>query len=186
VFLEGQDQVEGAKMGVHGVSLALPSVVHELLQRRDTAELKANKLFFVHYNRGRLEESEKGWYDLASMHQLRCLVVYPSALPRSPDVHVIASCPITLPVIDGEAVEAHKTSLRKVRKGLLEVIAANEKTAATKLADLEAMTEDLVDRVGQSDCVEVMLYVLGFEYEGVAQTHPAIVIRNETFTHCKS
>jgi tetratricopeptide (TPR) repeat protein len=178
VLLEGQqvEQFGGAKLGVQGESLALPPVVHDLLQGRDVEELKANRLFFIYYNRGHLDEAKRLWYDLAIMHPFRCLPIYRAALPRSRDVRVVASCPIVLPIIEEQSAEEHKSVLRKVRKTLLQVLASDENTAAGKLSDFEAVTEELAEKVGEAPSIRLKLYMLGFEYEGTARTHPAIVI----------
>jgi hypothetical protein len=67
--------------------------------------------------------------------------------------------------------------LRRVRRELLEVLAADESTAAGKLSDLEAITEDLVEKIGESPSIGLNLYMLAFEYEGATRTHAAIVIK---------
>jgi len=92
VFEEESEEFGGAKLGVHGESLALPPIVHDLLQGRTVEELKADRLFFVYYNRGHLDETDRLWHDLAIMKSYRCLPVYRTALPKAKNVRVVASC----------------------------------------------------------------------------------------------
>jgi tetratricopeptide (TPR) repeat protein len=173
---EESEQFGGAKGGVQGWSMALPPVVHKLLQERDLEELKSNQLFFLYYNRGLVEESKKLWYDLAGLHGLRCLPVYTKTLPQSEKVRVVASCSVTLPCLTDEAVERQKRPLRNIRKALLEVIAANESTAASRLSDLAALAADLLDEVG-GESTPTVFYALAFEYERGKKIHPAIVVK---------
>lgn len=173
---EESDQLGGARAGVQGWSLALPPVVHELLQNRKAEELKSNKLFFLYYNRGRVDETKKLWYDLAGLHRLRCLPVYQGVLPQSEKVRVVTSCPVTLPLLTDESSEKQKRPLRNIRKAILELIAANESSAASRLSDLAALTADLMDEVG-GESTRAMFYVLAFEYEGTTKTHAAIVLK---------
>src|SRR5207237_10549524 len=113
---EESDQFGGAKGGVQGWSLALPPVIHELLQNQKAEELKSNKLFFLYYNRGRVAETKKLWYDLAGLHRLRCLPGYQGVLPQSEKVRVVTSCPATLRVLTDESSaeqERRRTTIRK-------------------------------------------------------------------------
>jgi hypothetical protein len=178
VSLERQlEQFGGATAGAQGESLALPPAAHELLQGRDVEELKANRLFFIYYNRGLVDEAKTLWYDLAILHSFRCFPLYRKTLPQSQNVRVVASCLIKLLVVTEESTEKHKRVLRNVRKALLEVLAANETTAAGKLSDLAAMTDDLADEVGGESNIQLVFYVLSFDYEGSKKTHAASVLK---------
>jgi tetratricopeptide (TPR) repeat protein len=176
ISLEGSQDFGGAKLGFQGESLALPEVAHELLQRRPIEELKNNRLFFLYYNRGALDEDERLWHDLAIMRPFRCLPVYQGALPRSNKVRVVSSCSIVLPAMAEPCAEKHRHALRSVRRAILEVLASDESSAARKLSDLEAATEELACEVGDAPRIRVTAHVLGFEYDGARTTHTALVI----------
>lgn len=124
-----------------------------------------------------MDEARRFWYDLAILHPFRCFPVYRGALPQSQEVRIVASCPVKLPVLTEESAEKHKRTLRNVRKALLEVLAANESTAAGKLSDLAAVTEDLADEVGDESSIGLAFYMLSFDYEGTTRTHAAIVLK---------
>lgn len=174
---EESEQYGGAKGGAEGESLALPLAVHELLQHRDVDELKSNRLFFIYYNRGQVDEAERLWFDLAGLQWFRCYPIYKGALPQSHKVRVVASCPVMLPVLTDESAEKYKRVLRNVRKALLELIAASESTAAGRLSDLATVVADLADEVGEGESLSLIFYILAFDYEGATRTHAAIVLK---------
>jgi hypothetical protein len=156
--------------------MALPQVAHKLLQERPVEELKENRLFFLYYNRGELDDSKRLWYDLAITRPFRCLPVYRGALPRSNNVRVVSSCPVVLPIITEPSVGKRRRLLRTVRKALLQVLSSDENSAAGNLSDLETATEELACEVGEAPNIRVTLHVLGFEYDGAKRTHTALVI----------
>jgi tetratricopeptide (TPR) repeat protein len=176
VSLEGSQDYDGAKLGVQGRSMALPQVAHRLLQERPVEELKKNRLFFLYYNRGAVDDTKRLWYDLAITRPFRCLPVYCGTLPRSNRVRVVCSCPVAFPIIDEASAEQHRRQLRTVRKALLQVLASDENSAAGKLSDFEAATEELAGELGEVRCIRVKLHVLGFEYDGAKTIHAALVI----------
>jgi hypothetical protein len=177
VSLEGQPgEFGGATSGACGESLALPPAVHQLLDGSRLARLKAERLFFFYYNRGRVDQTDRFWYDLAILRPFRCFPVYRNALPPSQRVRVLASCPMTLPLITEEAASAQRSQLRAVRNALLRVLTADEDTAAMKLSEAAAVVEDLTgprERAG----LPVVIYVLAFEHEGTTKAHAAIVLK---------
>jgi tetratricopeptide (TPR) repeat protein len=178
VSLEGYgEKFGGARAGVWGNSLELPPVVHELLQEAKD-ELKTNRLFFVYYNRGRVEDTKKLWYDLAIFHRFHCLTVYRGELPTSKEVRVVASCPLSFPRLDDSHTAQYKRSLRNVQKALLELFKVPEGDAASKLYDLTELMENLANEVHcAGPHIQTILYVLSFNYEGKPMTHPALVVR---------
>lgn len=172
---ESAQDFGGARAGAQGWSMALPPAVHELLQGGNVEELKANRLFFIYYNRGAADETDRFWYDLAIFHRYRCFPLYTGTLPRSERVRVVASSSVSLPMIN-QVADKQKPALRKIRKALSEVLIASESNAADKLSELSALTEDLVDEVG-GECKRLMFYVLSFRYERIMKTHAAIVLK---------
>ncbi|MGH9971835.1 MAG: tetratricopeptide repeat protein, partial [Pyrinomonadaceae bacterium] len=154
---ESTQEFGGARAGAQGWSMALPPTVHDLLQGRNVEELKSNRLFFIYYNRGGADEKDRFWYDLAIFHRYRCFPVYSGALPRSEKVRVVASSPVSLPVIN-HVSDKEKPTLRKIRKALSEVLLASETNAAEKLSELSAMTEDLAEEVG-GECKRLVFYL---------------------------
>jgi hypothetical protein len=178
ISLEGHsDKFGGATAGVWGNSLALPRAIHDLL-RQDAAELKTNRLFFVYYNRGRVNAAETLWYDLSILRRFRCVPVYREGLPGSQVVRVVGSCPLELPILDEKVAEQNKRALRDMQKALLELSNINENAVPGKLHDLTTIIEDLQEKAGMTNpTIKLVLHVLAFDYEGSRRTHPAIVLK---------
>lgn len=174
---EDSQEFGRARGGAQGESLALPPAVHELLQATPAQELKENRLFFIYYNRGLIDEGKRFWYDLAILHEYRCIPVYKDVLPQSEKVRVVASCLTALPVLNQESSEKHKRSLRQVRRALLELLTVDESSVASKLSDLIELSEDLADEIVIESSVQLALYVLSFELEGTKRIHAAIVLK---------
>lgn len=177
ISLEGQEEKFGcARAGVWGKSMALPPAVHQLLQS-GKFDLTSNKLLFVYYNRGRVEERKRLWYDLAILQRFRCVPVYRAELPDSPDVRVVASSPLTLPIVEEGSIERLKGKLRSVRKGLLELLEVDELDAVQKIYDLNTLVEDLIESAAGTPTIRTVLHCLQFEYEGAKKMHAALVLR---------
>jgi hypothetical protein len=167
----------GATAGLQGWSLSLPPAAHALLEDENIDSLRAKKLFFVYFNRGRLEDEKRLWYDLTILKSFRCIPVYPTGLPNSPLVRIVSSCSFRLPAVTAEAAQTHKKAIRGIRRGLQEVMSAGEEAAARQLADLEAMIEDFGTEAGFKDGRNLTLYVLAFDEKGETRMHAAIALK---------
>jgi len=170
------EEYGGAKGGAFGPSLALPDLVHKIIQNRPLEELKRERWFFLYYNRAALDEGERLWHDLEIMRSFRCFPVYQGALPKSKEVRVVASCPVTLPIFAGEVANTHKRAVRGIRKAMLEVFAASASDAASKLAALSADAEDLLSEVMSPSTLTMRFYVLSLDHDGLRKTGGAIVL----------
>gem|GEM_PF-3217516 len=170
------EEYGGAKGGAFGPSLALPDIVHKIIQNRPVEELKRERWFFLYYNRAALDEGKRLWHDLAIMRSFRCFPVYQGALPKSKEVRLVASCPVTLPIFAGDVPNTHKRAVRGIRKAMLEVFAASASDAASKLAALSADAEDLLGEMTAPSTLNLRFYVMNFDDGEVRKTGGAIVL----------
>ena len=170
------EQFGGATSGLSGESLSLPPAVHQLLETRSVEELKAERLFFLYYNRGLVSDDEKLLYDLAGLQRYHCIPVYRGVLPHATSVSLVASCPLALPSLDDVTVRRHKTRLQRIRRAFLDVLTTNEVGAAVALANLSVLTEELVEKCNVEASLRMVAHVLGYDSDGNTRTHAALVV----------
>ncbi|MEO8381688.1 MAG: hypothetical protein ABI779_18650 [Acidobacteriota bacterium] len=172
----------GATSGAFGDSLALPPVVHELLEERTAAELKSERLFFAYYNRGRLEPQRWLSFDLMGLHSLRCMPVYLHELPESENVQILATSELKLPILtDTEAQEAGR-ALLPIRKALLNVLNADERAAPGALSELVAAADDLTATFEASESLHARCYSLKYQTGDEFGVSAALVIESANST----
>lgn len=169
---EGWELACGA---IAGWSLELPPQVHQLIFENDARALKEAKTFFIYYNRGAVEDG--ALWDLRLGKEFRLLPVYRGSLPRSKHVQLVASSAMKLPVISNTFTKALATQVRKVKRGVLQLMSCTKDSASNLLTQLSADVAALTDAVGVSDSLDFRICLLEWSDDLSQGLHPAIVVK---------
>jgi tetratricopeptide (TPR) repeat protein len=168
-------KVHGADAGLIGTSLALPPQVHTLISSDTIEELKHERLYYIYYDRGAVDEERWLWYDLAGLRDHGAIPVYISQLPSSDDIAVVASVPLRLPAGEN-IIRDHDRAIRRVRTLLRRLIGADEAVATEHLADLTEFVADWGATTEPSAMTDLTLFLLRFQEGKKQRIHPAMVL----------
>jgi len=174
-YFWGGDGNEPQGHCISGWSPALPPQYHQLVFQSDAEETKRRRIFFMCYYRAKVDDPFLA--DLGMGRAWRLLPVYRSSLPRSDRVQLVASCPITLPVLSSAAADTSSTHTRRVKQGLMQLLSCSEESAANALNQLALDAGELADAVRSDDSIDLQVYLLKWTNESGTGIHPAILMK---------